>query len=198
MQFFRERERDQRQAHSRKNDLAVANLPRRGGDQARVSRGPRGLGGADALNYSPAGESSAAFSGGGPTLIECVTYRLGVHTTADDPTRYRSDEEVRAWERKDPLPRARAYLEKKNLLDDGLEAQVDEEIARAVERFETMAEADPLTIFDHVFAERPAHLEAQRAELRERLDADPPRRVDEERPLPTPMRGQRKTSRWAN
>src|SRR5215468_7280205 len=42
---------------------------------------------------------------GGPTLIECVTYRLGVHTTADDPTKYRSDEEVRAWERKDPLTR---------------------------------------------------------------------------------------------
>ena len=149
--------------------------------------------------YATSREAVArARHGEGPTLIECVTYRLGVHTTADDPTRYRSDEEVKAWERKDPLPRARAYLEKKNLLDDGLEAQVDEEIARAVERFETMAEADPLTIFDHVFAERPAHLEAQRAELRERLGADPPRRVDEERPLPTPMRGQRKTSRWAN
>ncbi len=136
--------------------------------------------------------------GEGPTLIECMTYRLGVHTTADDPTRYRSDEEVRAWERKDPLPRVRAYLEKKNLLEAGIEERVDEEIAGAVERFEAMAEADPLAIFDHVYAERPPHLEAQRAELTERLHADAPRRVDEERPLPTPMRGQRKTSRWAN
>ena len=44
-----------------------------------------------------------ARAGGGPTLIECVTYRLGVHTTADDPTKYRSDEEVKVWERRDPL-----------------------------------------------------------------------------------------------
>ncbi|MBI2527733.1 MAG: pyruvate dehydrogenase (acetyl-transferring) E1 component subunit alpha [Candidatus Rokubacteria bacterium] len=136
--------------------------------------------------------------GEGPTLIECMTYRLGVHTTADDPTRYRSDEEVRAWERKDPLPRVRAYLEKKNLLEEGIEERVDEEIAAAVERFEAMAAADPLAIFDHVHADRSAALEAQRAELAERLRADAPRRPDEERPLPTPMRGQRKTSRWAN
>src|SRR5213595_1705504 len=57
-----------------------------------------------------------AQAGEGPTLIECVTYRLGVHTTADDPTKYRSEAEVRAWERKDPLTRFHAYLEKKNLL----------------------------------------------------------------------------------
>ena len=62
-----------------------------------------------------------ARAGQGPTLIECVTYRLGVHTTADDPTKYRSDEEVAAWERKDPLTRFRAYLEKKNLLEEGLD-----------------------------------------------------------------------------
>ncbi|HEY4911816.1 MAG TPA: pyruvate dehydrogenase (acetyl-transferring) E1 component subunit alpha, partial [Methylomirabilota bacterium] len=54
-----------------------------------------------------------AQAGEGPTLIECVTYRLGVHTTADDPTKYRTDEEVKAWEQKDPLTRFRAYLEKK-------------------------------------------------------------------------------------
>ena len=63
-----------------------------------------------------------ARAGGGPTLIECVTYRLGVHTTADDPTKYRSEEEVKAWERKDPLTRFVAYLEKKNLLEPGLDA----------------------------------------------------------------------------
>ncbi len=136
--------------------------------------------------------------GEGPTLVECVTYRLGVHTTADDPSRYRSDEEVRAWERKDPLPRVRAYLEKKNLLDEGVEAEVDAEIGRAVERFEAYEAADPLAIFDHVFAERPAHLEAQRRDLAERLGGDTPSPPEEPPSSSTPMRGQRKTSRWAN
>src|SRR5207249_5829339 len=68
-----------------------------------------------------------AREGNGPTLIECVTYRLGVHTTADDPTKYRSEEEVREWERKDPLTRFVEYLRKKNLLEDGLEQEVRSE-----------------------------------------------------------------------
>src|SRR5881409_1776360 len=106
-----------------------------------------------------------ARAGEGPTLIECVTYRLGVHTTADDPTKYRTDEEVKAWEQKDPLTRFRAYLEKKNLLEPGLEEQIDEEIARGVERFEAMPPPDPLTVFDHVYAEMPPHLRAQRDDL---------------------------------
>src|ERR1044071_1789405 len=67
-----------------------------------------------------------ARAGDGPTLIECVTYRLGVHTTADDPTKYRTAEEVAEWERKDPLTRFSAYLQKRNLLEDNAEAQVDE------------------------------------------------------------------------
>ncbi len=66
-----------------------------------------------------------ARAGAGPTLIECVTYRLAMHTTADDPTKYRAEEEVRAWERKDPLSRFSAYLQKRNLLEDGLEAAID-------------------------------------------------------------------------
>jgi pyruvate dehydrogenase E1 component alpha subunit len=141
-----------------------------------------------------------ARAGGGPTLVECVTYRLGVHTTADDPTRYRSAEEVEAWERKDPLSRFRAYLEKKNLLESNLEEQVDEEIARGVQAFEATPPADPLAMFDHAYAEMPPHLRTQRAELEERRRRDdPPRRVDEEGPPPSPpMRGQRQTSRWQN
>ena len=87
--------------------------------------------------YTAAREAvERARAGEGPTLIECVTYRLGVHTTADDPTKYRTQEEVTAWEQKDPLTRFRAYLEKKDLLEDGLEQRVDEEIAEAVRRFE--------------------------------------------------------------
>src|SRR6184192_3921889 len=64
-----------------------------------------------------------ARAGDGPTLIECVTYRLGVHTTADDPTKYRTDEEVKFWEQKDPLTRFRAYLEKKKLLDASVRSE---------------------------------------------------------------------------
>jgi len=140
-----------------------------------------------------------AQAGEGPTLIECVTYRLGVHTTADDPTKYRTDEEVKAWEQKDPLTRFRAYLEKKNLLEPGLEEEVDEEIARGVERFEAMPPADPLGMFEHAYGELPAHLVAERAELTARLaapggDGAPPAAEPES----TPMRGQRRTSRWQN
>ncbi len=93
-----------------------------------------------------------ARAGDGPMLIECVTYRLGVHTTADDPTKYRSEEEVKAWERKDPLTRFLAYLEKKNLIEPGLDEAIDEEIARGVKAFEATAAADPLGMFDHVYA----------------------------------------------
>ena len=155
--------------------------------------------GNDVLAVSVASRAAVdrARSGGGPTLIECVTYRLGVHTTADDPTKYRSQEEVAAWEHKDPLTRFRAYLEKKNLLEPGLEERLDGEITQAVQAFEARPPADPLTAFDHAYAERPLHLEAQRAEMDERRragaaadDADP------EPPLP--MRGQRQTSRWQN
>jgi pyruvate dehydrogenase E1 component subunit alpha len=111
--------------------------------------------------------------GDGPFLIECVTYRLGMHTTSDDPTKYRSAEEVQAWERKDPLARFGAYLQKRNLLDAGLEEQIDAEIARAVQSFEAIGPADPLGMFDHAYATRPAPLEAQRAEMQARLAQAP-------------------------
>ena len=140
-----------------------------------------------------------ARAGQGPTLIECVTYRLGVHTTADDPTKYRSDEEVKAWEQKDPLTRFRAYLEKKGLIDPSVDEQVDEEIARAVERFEAMPPANPLGMFDHAYAELPQGVAAERAELAGRLEvqADAAAPAGAEPPSP-PMRGQRRTSRWQN
>src|SRR5256714_4931062 len=131
-----------------------------------------------------------ARAGDGPTLIECVTYRLGVHTTADDPTKYRTAEEVAEWERKDPLTRFAAYMKKKRLLDDGLEAQVDEEIAAAIARFETTGPADPLVMFDHVYAELPPELKAQREALAEGLRSGGPGRREEHEPSP-PMRGQR-------
>jgi pyruvate dehydrogenase E1 component alpha subunit len=138
-----------------------------------------------------------ARAGNGPTLIECVTYRLGMHTTADDPTKYRSEEEVKAWEQKDPLTRFRVYLEKKKLFDASVDEQVDEEIAHGVERFEAMPPADPLEMFDHAYAELPPHVAAERAELAARLQAlgvhAAEGSVD---PASPPMRGQRRTTRW--
>jgi len=138
-----------------------------------------------------------ARAGNGPTLIECVTYRMGMHTTADDPTKYRSEEEVKAWEQKDPLTRFRVYLEKKKLFDPSVDEQVDEEIARGVERFEAMPPADPLEMFDHAYAELPPHVAAERAEVAARLrvpggDAG----AGSAEPASPPMRGQRRTSRW--
>jgi pyruvate dehydrogenase E1 component alpha subunit len=146
--------------------------------------------------YAASQEAVArARAGEGPTLIECVTYRLGMHTTADDPTKYRSEEEVREWERKDPLTRFAEFLKKRNLWLEGLEAQIDEEIAAAIQRFEAVGPADPLRLFDHVYAELPPHLAAQREELAAWLRQG--RSRNEEPPPPSPpMRGQRRTTRW--
>jgi pyruvate dehydrogenase E1 component alpha subunit len=131
-----------------------------------------------------------ARAGGGPTLIECVTYRLGVHTTADDPTRYRSAEELAAWERKDPLTRFTAFLRTRGLIEEGLEQAVEAEIAAAVERFEATPPPDPLRMFAHVYKRPPLELERQRAAMAERLlDGLPP--APAEGPASPPMRGQR-------
>jgi pyruvate dehydrogenase E1 component alpha subunit len=138
-----------------------------------------------------------ARAGDGPTLIECVTYRLGVHTTADDPTKYRSDLEVAMWEQKDPLTRFRAYLEKRNLLEEGLEQRVDDEIAEAVRRFEATAPVDPLVMFDHAYAELPPDVQAQRDAMAASDPATParPDTTPPTQPGATPMRGQRLTRR---
>jgi len=126
--------------------------------------------------YVAAHEAVArARSGDGPTLIECVTYRLSVHTTADDPLRYRDETEVRQWEARDPLLRFTTYLEGRALLDPArraaLEGEVRDEIKTAVERFEAAPSPDPLDMFDHLYAQRPPELSAQRQELAAALSA---------------------------
>lgn len=155
--------------------------------------------GNDVLAVRAASEEAVARAraGDGPTLIECVTYRLGVHTTADDPTKYRSAEEVAEWERKDPLTRFAAYLEKRNLLEAGLDEAIEAEIARGVAAFEATAAANPLGMFDHAYAELPPDVAAQREALRERL-AGGHAHADGDEPPPPPMRGQRVVSRWQN
>ncbi len=148
--------------------------------------------------YAAAREAvDRARAGDGPTLIECVTYRRGMHTTADDPTKYRAEEEVKMWEQKDPMTRFAAYLKERKLLEEGLEQKIDDEINEAVRRFEATPPADPLTMFDHVYAEPPAHLAAQREEVIRRLreSGAPPPEEPAAPPRATPMRGQRMTRR---
>jgi pyruvate dehydrogenase E1 component alpha subunit len=116
-----------------------------------------------------------ARGGHGPTLIEAVTYRLLPHSTADDPTKYRSDADVRLWEAKEPLPRFRRYLTAKGVVDDALharlEAEVDVEVRAAIERAEArMQAASPLDMFDHVYADVPPGVAAQRAEFQRELE----------------------------
>jgi len=119
-----------------------------------------------------------ARSGGGPTFIECVTYRMAMHTTADDPSRYRTEEEVAEWARKDPIARFEKYLAAKGwLTPQGLEAvasEADAAIQKAVQRYEELAKSlgDPLQMFDHHFEQLPAHLVEQREELRRFLETE--------------------------
>lgn len=119
-----------------------------------------------------------ARAGDGPTLIEAVTYRMSVHTTADDPSRYREDEEVEKWAERDPISRFQIYLKNKGLLDDekieALEEEIDQDIRDAVERAEeTMGEpVDALKMFDHMYDEPHPYLEAQREELAEEQEAE--------------------------
>ena len=110
-----------------------------------------------------------ARQGGGPTFIECLTYRIGAHSTSDDPTRYRSQAEVEAWQKKDPIDRLRAYLVAQELLTDAEDAAMESEITAEI--LAAIAEVEPAeppareTIFDDVYAELPWHLREQREEL---------------------------------
>ena len=110
-----------------------------------------------------------ARGGEGPTLIEALTYRVGPHTTADDPGRYRHLDEVEAWRERDPLLRVRRHLEAAGLWDDAAQLQAEEEAAVELESAVAEAEALPALaageIFDAMFAVPPAALEAQRLRL---------------------------------
>ncbi|HOX45978.1 MAG TPA: pyruvate dehydrogenase (acetyl-transferring) E1 component subunit alpha [Myxococcota bacterium] len=120
-----------------------------------------------------------AKAGGGPTLIEAVTYRLMMHTTSDDPTKYRTEAEVQEWWQRDPLKRFRLYLGAQGLLDEAghaaLEAEVKAEVEAAVARFEARRDFKPDAPFDHVFGTPHPELEGQRKTfLRELAQAGGP------------------------
>lgn len=123
-----------------------------------------------------------ARTGGGPTLIEAVTYRLAMHTTADDPTKYRKAEEVAEWEARDPLPRFESYLRKRKLLDDKvhneIEQEIKEELDAAVRKYEAFT-PDTYAFFHHMYAAQTPELKKQEAELRAQLEGTEPQPKDE-------------------
>ena len=104
-----------------------------------------------------------------PTLIEAVQYRFGAHTTADDPTVYRDDDEVESWKRKDPIDRLESYLRGEGVLDDErvaeIESSVEARVADAIDAAESMARPDPRELFEHAYAELPPELERQYEEF---------------------------------
>ncbi|MFB6101580.1 MAG: pyruvate dehydrogenase (acetyl-transferring) E1 component subunit alpha [Haloplanus sp.] len=109
-----------------------------------------------------------------PTLIEAVTYRFGAHTTADDPTVYRDDEEVAQWRERDPLSRFEAFLRRTGRLDDDekaeIQADVEEYVASVIDEASDI-EADPESMFDHAYAELPPELRRQREGFLSMLEA---------------------------
>jgi pyruvate dehydrogenase E1 component alpha subunit len=110
-----------------------------------------------------------ALRGDGPTLIEAQVYRLGPHSTSDDPKRYRSDVEVAEWNAKDPLTRLRDELVRGGLLDGPRDQKMWEEaraqVSAAIEASEGTPPMDPASIFDDVFARRTPRLEEERREF---------------------------------
>ena len=107
-----------------------------------------------------------ARAGGGPRAIEAVTYRLGAHTTSDDPTKYRGDDEELAWAGRDPIVRMRAFLENRGA-EESFFAEVDAEAADAAEdlRARTVQLGPPRAdlMFDHVYSEPHPLIEEQKA-----------------------------------
>ena len=108
-----------------------------------------------------------AYAGRGPTLIEAVTYRMGPHTTSDDPTRYRTRTEEEEWRAKDPLLRLGALLHREGLADDGFESSVSDVAEAAAADLRrgclSMDDPGPDALFDHVYADPHPLLEEERA-----------------------------------
>jgi pyruvate dehydrogenase E1 component alpha subunit len=107
----------------------------------------------------------AARSGQGPTLVEAVTYRMGAHTTSDDPTRYRLEAELESWKLKDPLERLKAFLYRQQIADrgwfDALEAEADALARRLRDTCLNMPDPGPLDMFENVYAEQTEPLLAE-------------------------------------
>ena len=114
-----------------------------------------------------------AKTGEGPSLIEAVTYRMSLHTTADDPTVYRADSEVEKWSQRCPLLRFEIYLKNKNVLQqsdiDRIKEECDKEVLQARDNFYAMDSANPSKLFDHLYVDMPEELKNQRNDYLKRL-----------------------------
>lgn len=127
--------------------------------------------GNDALAVYGAVKEAAerARSGGGPTFLECLTYRIGAHSSSDDPRVYRDENEVVEWKKRDPLARMKAFLIDAGLLTEEADQAMGEELAKhvaaTVEEAEKHPAPAPETLFEDVYAEAPWHLREQRTSL---------------------------------
>jgi len=114
--------------------------------------------------------------GEGPTFIEALTYRLGPHSSSDDPKKYRKDEEVDYWKKRDPIKRLGLYLSKNGILDDKerkkLEEEVETEVREAVRAAESTPKPPVESIFEDVYAEMPWNLIEQMDETVRRYGRD--------------------------
>jgi pyruvate dehydrogenase E1 component alpha subunit len=116
-----------------------------------------------------------ARAGDGPTLIESRTYRMSMHNTTDNPNAYREREEVAVAATVDPILRVQRYLASRRAWSDEQAerwtSEIDAEIRSAMERAATYPSPKPEDVFDHAYANPPARVERQRAELLKRLEA---------------------------
>jgi pyruvate dehydrogenase E1 component alpha subunit len=112
-----------------------------------------------------------AKAGEGPTMIEGDTYRLHVHTTSDDPSRYRSEDEVEDWKDKDPIERFETYLKDKDVLDDGQIEEIHDEMKEKVDAAAKEAlemDGQPIeAMFEHCYEEMPDRLQRQLQQLKD-------------------------------
>ncbi|MFT4009414.1 MAG: pyruvate dehydrogenase (acetyl-transferring) E1 component subunit alpha [Nocardioidaceae bacterium] len=116
-----------------------------------------------------------ARDGEGPTLVEAYTYRMGAHTTTDDPTRYRLGAELEHWKLKDPIARVKVYLSRNGIADADWFAEIDAEADAMGERLReacrAMPEPEILDVFDQVYAEQTAELAEEQAAYAAYLDS---------------------------
>lgn len=112
--------------------------------------------------------------GEGPSLVEAMTYRMEAHTTADDPSRYRTEQELEHWRARDPIVRYERFLRAEGLLTDEFAAALHEESEGYAERMRAeivdAPHGDPLELFDHVYADPPGRFAEQRAQLARELE----------------------------
>lgn len=115
-----------------------------------------------------------ARSGGGPTIVECLTYRVEPHTNSDDPSRYRNAADVEVWKTRDPIARLERYLKAEGALDDELNKSIEDESERIAAAMRDAMNAepalDPMELFEHVYSEPRASLVEQRDALKAELD----------------------------